>query len=40
MTMDEFSENLRGLNDDADFPPEALRPLYTSIKQRPLEMEL
>ena len=40
MTVDAFVENLRDLNDGGNFPIDSLRPLYLSIKQQPLEMEL
>ena len=40
MSVEEFIENLGGLNDGQDFPPNLLKQLYSSIRGSALEMEL
>ena len=37
MTLSEFIENLRGLNNGASFPEVLLESLYSAIKNEPLE---
>ena len=37
MTLNEFVENLRGLNNGASFPEVLLESLYSAIKNEPLE---
>lgn len=37
MTLNEFIENLKGLNNGSNFPEVLLESLYSAIKNEPLE---
>ena len=38
MSFEDFKRNQRGLNNKADFPPDFLQAIYTSIKTREIVM--